>query len=458
MRGWLVPALLGLLGTAQAAENPAQRKAFLEEIKTDRNGTLDSLNRSRAKKEEVLDQTGLIQSAQKVYREFNNRVRVPGFISASPLPQLARIVGPKKATGNMLMHGDTLYIRWSGAPMPRVNDRYSTFTPAIVTQNLLHPTDFNVMNPLGRLDKLPKDSRLAGWFYETTGRVRVIRIRGGLVEAVLEQVNGPVHVGAELMPELPLLKNITPIRSGIQLSAAVVCGHPWDRLSTTKRSFIYINRGSRDGIRVGRVLESIETVGIDQAVGGPAPLVSNGEAIVVHTTDSYSTAVITKQFDVIRIGSLLRTKQESSPVSPDSPFEGFRDEAAKFSSRPSEEDDLVPIVPSTEDLPGSTDSSLPEPRRAAPEPLLTELDALEKKLNAKDLTDSERARLDKLSRQEKVRAQNLQELEEDTGTPGSPTLENSFKDAKKSAKKDAKKPKKAKKNDEEELNQLMMEN
>lgn len=457
MKTWLVPALLGLLGTAHAADNPAKSSGFEEDIKVDRNAYLDAMNKSRAKQETVLDETGQIQGARRVYQEFNNRVRVPGFISASPLPQLARIVGPKKA-GMMLMHGDTVYIRWSGAPMPRVNDRYSTFTPAIVTQNLLRPTDFNVMNPLGRLDKLPRDNRLAGWFYETTGRVRVIRIRGGLVEAVLEQLKGPVTVGSELMPEPPLLKNITPIRSGIQLSAAVVCGHPWDRLSTTKRSYIYINRGSRDGIRVGRVLESIETVGIDQAVGGPAPLVSNGEAIVVHTTDSYSTAVITKQFDVIRVGSLLRTKQEASPVSPDMPFEGFQDEAAKLGTRPKEDDDLVPIVPSTENLPGSTDTSLPEPRRAAPEPQLTELDALEKKLNAKDLTDAEKARLDKLSRQEKVRAQNLEEVEEDAGAPGSPTLENSFKDAKKSAKKDAKKPKKAKKNDEEELNQLMMEN
>lgn len=451
-----------LLATLPAfgADNPAQRPAFEEGYRADKpSAYMDLLRKSRSKaEEEVLEQGSQIQSSRKLYREFNNRVRVPGFIAASPLPQLARIVGPK-TKGQMLMQGDTLYIRWAGAPMPRVGDRYSTFTPAIVTQNLLIPTDFTVMNPLGRLDKLPKDNRLAGWFYEVTGRIRVLRIRGGLVEAMLEQVKGPVGVGDEIMPELPLLSNVTPIRSGIQLSAAVVCGSPWNRLSTTKRSYIYINRGSRDGIRVGRVFESIESVPLDQAVGGAAPVVSNGEAIVIHTTDSYSTAMITKQFDVIRVGSLLRSKQESSPVSPKIPFEGFQDEAAKLGSRPKEDDDLVPIVPSIENLPGSTDNSLPEPRRAAPEPELSELDALEKQLKAKDLTPTERERLDKLSRQEKVRAENLQqEIEEDTGTPGSPSLENSFKDAKKSAKKDPKKAKKTKKNDEEELNQLMMEN
>jgi hypothetical protein len=449
--------LLGFTAPALAADNPANRNAFVEDLKSERNPYVDAMKKSRADQESVLDKAGLIQGAKHVYREFNNRVRVPGFISAAPMPQLARIIGPKKS-GSMLAHGDTLYIRWAGAPMPRVNDRYSVYSPAIVTQNLLQPTDFSVMKPLGRLDKLPKDNRLAGWFYESTGRIRVIRIRNGLVEATLEQVKGPIEVGDEIMPELPLLKNVMPIRSGIQLTAAVVCGNPWDRLSTTKRSFIYINRGSRDGIRVGRVFESIENVGIDQAIGGPAPLVSNGEAIVIHTTDSYSTAMITKQFDVIRIGSLLRTRQETSPISPDAPFEGFQDEAAKFNTRLKEEDDLIPIVPSTENLPNSIDPSLPEPRRSLPEPALSELDSLEKRLNAKELTESERARLDKLSRQEKVREQKLTEIDDELETPATPSLENSFKDSKKISKKDQKKSKKSKKNDEEELNQLMMEN
>lgn len=454
---WLALALAA--SPALAADNPAAKSAFEESVKVQKkNSYYESVKKARQDQEEKLvEQSSLIQSGRNIYQQFNNRVRVPGFISASPLPQLARITGPIKP-GQMLMMGDTLYVRWAGAPMPRVGDRYATFTPAVVTQNLLNPTDFSVMLPFKWHQNLPKDNRLAGYYYEMTGRVRVIRIKGGLVEVTIEQVSAPIGVGDELMPIPPLLTNVTPIRSGIQLSAAVVCGSPWNRLSTTKRSFIYINRGSRDGIRVGRIFESIENIKLDQSVGGAAPLVSAGEAVVIHTTDSYSTAMITKQFDIIRIGSLLRTMQESAPVSAKQPFEGLQDEAKRLGTRPKEDNDLIPIVPSTDNLPGGADSTLPEPRRAAPEPQLSELDSLEKSLRAKDLTESERSRLDKLSRQEKVRAENLQELEEDTGTPGTPAIDNSFKDAKKSAKKDTKAKKGKKKNDEEELNQLMMEN
>ncbi len=458
----LVLALFSLVAagnTCFAADKPALWSAFQEKKSAkSTNAYIEGIRKSRQRtEEEILSKTSLPQTSQEIYRKFNDRVKVPGFISASQMPQLARIIGPK-TMGNLLRQGDTIYLRWAGAPFPRKGDRFATFSPAIVTQNLLNPTDFSIMNALKHLQTLPKDNRLAGWFYESSGRIQVMQVKGGLVEALLEQVKGAVGVGDEVMPEPPLVSNITPIRSGIQLSAAIVCGSPWDRLSTTKRSFIYINRGSRDGIRVGRVFESIESVKIDQAVGGAAPMVSNGEAIVIHTTDSYSTAMITKQFDVIRIGSLLRTKQEGAPISPNAPFGGYKEETEKLFHRNQELSDLTPIVPSTENLPGDSDLSLPEPRRMPKEPELSELDALEKKMNAKDLTSQERERLDKLSKQEKVRSENLQELEDEMGTPGAPSLDNSFKNSKQTAKKGAKKAPRLKKNDEEELNQLMMEN
>jgi|GEM_PF-5456780 len=464
----LVLSFFLLPGAEAANENQQAIKNDFVEKRTSKgtaNSYYEQLKKSRLKNdEEQSGQSGLIQSSRTIFAQFNNRVRVPGFISATPLPQMARIVGPVTQV-SLFRAGDTVFIRWSGAPMPRPGDRFATFTPAAVIQNLRNPTEFSVILTLGPQEDLPKDTRLAGYFYETTGRLRILRVRGGLVEATVEQLKGQVSIGDELMPELPKLDNLTPINSGIQLSAAVVCGSPHDRLSTTKRSYIYINRGSRDGIRVGRVFESLETVQLDQAVGGAAPQLSNGEAIVVHTTDSYSTAMITKQFDVIRIGSLLRTTQETTPTSPMGPFDGYKEINAAYRSETKIDlpgaasstgsASTIPTIPSLDKLPGATDESLPEPRRAIPESQLSELDSLEQNMKAKDLTPAEKARLGKLSQQEKMKAANLEELEEDTG--GAPALENSFKDPKKKAKNEKKTKKKAK-NDEEELNQLMMEN
>lgn len=453
---FLLPALLLPVFLHAAPKSSLQRPEFVETRSGDgkQSAYYEQIKRKMVERDaEQMDQMNLIQSNRDLYRNFSMRFRVPGFISSTPLPRLARIIGPTRQE-LLMRQGDTVFIRWVGAPMPRTGDRFGTFTPKIVTQNLLNPTDFTVISSLKENESLPQDTRLAGYFYETTGRIKIVRVRGGLVEGIVEQLRGQVSVGSELMVEPPKLQTLTPITGGLQLSAAVVCGSPADRLSTTKNSFIYINRGSRDGIRVGRVFESIENVKLDESAGGAAPYLSNGEAIVVHTTDSYSTAMITRQFDVIRMGSLLRTTDDSNPSVPVSPFQGYKEE-----KKQAEREDRIPEVPNLENLSGdNTDRSLPEPRKPAPAPELSELDAMEKSLKAPDLTPTEKSRLNKLSRQEKVKSSSLEEVQRDTGTPGVPSVENSFSTGKKTAKKAPPKAKKKTKNDEEELNQLMMEN
>lgn len=422
------------------------------------NAYIDSAHKatSNAEASELRRGDFVIESALQTYGKYNNRLRVPGFIASSPVPPIGRIVGPNGLLS--LRMGDSFFVRWSGTPLPKPGDRFSTYTPAVVLQNLDNPTDFSIFTaPDPTTMKVPKGHRLAGYFYETTGRARVVKIKGGLVYCIMEQLSGQVQAGDQLMLTPPLVENLTPINDGIQLSAAVVSGSPVDRLSTTRRSYLYLNRGSRDGIRVGRVLESIENVPLEGSVGGAAPELSNGEAIVVHVTDSYSTAMITKQFDVIRIGSLLRTKQDENPIDRNAPFEGFVEiKASNAMPDSTKPDKTQPEIPSIDKLPSVSDDSLPEPRKRPSAPQLSELDELEQSMKMKSLTPAEKARLDKLSSQEKLGSEK-DEGDDLSDTPGAPTVENSFKDNQKNAKKPAKKKSKNK-NDEEELNLLMMQN
>ena len=138
--------------------------------------------------------------------------------------------------------------------------------------------------------------------------------------------------------------------------------------------------------------------------------------------------MITKQFELIRIGSLLRTKQEETPIVRNAPFQNYDDKSSKKeSTAPS-----LPEVPSKEAPPGAMDESLPEPRKRPSPPTLSELDELEQGLKLKSLSPAEKTRLDKLSHQEKIGADKSAELEEEASESGAPpTIENSFKDGKK---------------------------
>jgi hypothetical protein len=283
----------------------------------------------------------------------------------------------------------------------------------------------------------------------------VTKIREGLVEAVIIRLTGQIQIGDQLMPPLPTNENLKPVYGNIQLSAAIVCGSPADRISTTRNSFIYINRGSRDGVKVGQLFEAVERVKLDQSAGTIGPEVSAGEAVIVYTTDAYSTAMITKQFDVIRIGSLLRTVNPANPTLSMAPFTNMEPEAAKKPPQAGLEE--IPQVPAPSDELEKA-PNLPDPMKKKPEAIspLSELDALEKTQNFNNLSPEEKARLTKLSRQERLGEKGPGgEEESDTDTMAQP-LENSFSKSKKPAKKPGKK--KQQTNDEEELNMLMMQN
>ncbi|MGE3260384.1 MAG: hypothetical protein AB7K68_01280 [Bacteriovoracia bacterium] len=411
------------------------------------------------------DQDKYYGGFRDLYRKFNEKVVVPGFISSAPQNEIAKIVGPD-VLGTSFRVGDTIYLRWGGGASPAVGAIYSTYTPAIVSQNMANPTDFMVgLAPTDPSDTLPKENRLAGYFFEGTGRVRITKVGQSLVEAVIERQMGQIKMGDKLMPPLPIHEALRPSYGSIPLSAAIVCGSPPDRISTTRNSFIYINRGSRDGIKVGQMFEAVERVQLDGGETAAGPEVSAGEAIVVYVSDSYSTAMITKQFDVIRMGSLLRTMNPLNPTVSKSPFSGM----ASRSAAKGPKTDELPELPSLDDEHNNA-PNLPDPMRKMPEPnssldsslnpkksALSELDALERSHNFQNLSAEEKSRLSKLSRQERVGETGPKvEGSEDAADPSAPGLESSFAKSKKPTKKPAKKTKHS--NDEEELNMLMMQN
>ncbi len=390
-------------------------------------------------------------SARFNFKALEDRVLVPGFISSSAVASLGKIVGPVGANSNY-RHGDTVYIRWFGPSLPGPGRRFAIYTPAVVLQNRIDPTDFSVRNqPLPHQeDVLDRHHRLAGYFYEPAGVLKVVKVEQGLVYAFIEKLNAVVKAGDEIMNLLPHVAKVEPTVSGVPLSAAIVAGSPPSRITASKKSYVYINRGARDGIRIGRVFQAVETLQLTESAGLAAPDVATGEAMVVYVSDSYSTAIITHDFDLIRIGSLLKTKDPSNPIPTKQVFGGI--------AKPVSGNDSARIleVPDLETEKEKVDPTLPDPSKEKPkaEPPLSELDALERSMQLKSLSAEEKTKLSKLSKQEKVEETVDLGADELEGAPSVAPVDSSFGQKKKPVKK-AKTPKA---NDEEELNLLMMEN
>lgn len=398
--------------------------------------------------ESIFADSSIEGAVRKNYKSISDTVFIPGTASAAPMPEIARVVGPMGIATSYRI-GDSIFLRWQGAPGPREGDRYSTFTPALILQNLQTPTEFSVVL---RSEKNEKNDRYrrAGYFYESSGVIRITKVSQGLVEAVIENMSGQVAIGDQIMPTLPKIKLPKPVFGGIQLSAAIVSGSPADRITTTPRSFVYINRGARDGITVGRIFQSVETARLEGDKKGPEMLA--GEAIVVHVSDAYSVAMITRQFEAIRIGSLLRSKQTDDEIPSLEPFHNFNPANMNKQSLATEP---VEEVPNLNEMKAATDPTLPDPAKPRPpaKPALSELDAIEQSNKFNSLSPKEKERLGTLSRQEKVG----QEESEEEDTPSLAPADSSFGSAKPADKK-AKKKRALRSRDEEELNQLMMQN
>ena len=407
---------------------------------------INKLN-ARAKRNEDMIQS----DANLAFKKTTLHIEVPGFITTSPIPLLGTIIGPVTSVSSNYRMGDNVYLKWVGSPMPKVGELYQTYGRAIVLQNTQDPTDFEVIAPPDNDTGLPGDRRMAGYFYEQTGTIRIYKISGGGVEAIVEALKGQVTRGEYIMPKLPSYDEIKPIYNGVQLSAAIVSGSPPDRINTIPGAYVYINRGLKDGIRPGTVFEAVETVKLEGAAYMP-PEVSLGEAMVVHATESFSTAIISRQFDVIRIGGLLKTKHDYQPTPQKKTLNPVIITAidADENGKPKRK---LKAKPGQKGLGTDADGGQSEKG-------LSELDALEKQLNAQSLTEKEKARLNKLSKQEKGKL----DRESMPATPDGPgvddkeetTDDNSKK--KDSKKADPKKKKKTKnKDDEQDLNLLIQQ-
>lgn len=378
-----------------------------------------------------------------LYRSLGERYEVPGFMSVRLNRSLGTIVGPDAVDSFGYPINSTVYIRWRSTTRPEVGELYAVYTPTVVLQNRHDYTDFKVrLNTAEAKSDLGKFEH-AGYLYESNGTVEIVDVSRGIVKARVANNRSRITMRDQIMAPLPMQANISPLESPIRMTAAIVAGSPYENLSTSLGSFIYLNRGKRDGVKEGMVFQTLEPVNLIDA----PPIRATGdlgEAMVVYASDAFSTAVITKQFNAIRIGSLLETAR---------PGLNREQQANLLSAR------------------GGSHAT-PQPENSDH---LSELDKIEKDSDILSLSPEERARLERLHQQELKRRRagdafpNVGEsaalpgpaIEEEGGSPklpAPPSISASRKQREEARKKRLRQRQEELRNrDEEDLNKLFSE-
>ena len=255
----------------------------------------------------ILDQGTLA----RVFSTSTPRIKIPGFISTVKVRTYGTVVGDISGRKKTYRENSNVYIEWEGA-RPNVGEVFALYTPRFILQSKLDFTEFEVAYKKVFSNESIKFNH-AGYFYEVNAEIEVVDTSREIIRARVKNLFSSIRLGDKLIKPLPIHTRIPRKPYSNRVTASVVMGHPYNRISAIEGSFFYINRGKKDGVDVGTVFNTLEKVSLYRR----APIkkkVELGEAVVVFATGSYSTAFVTKQWDSIRLGSLLETSHSTDEV------------------------------------------------------------------------------------------------------------------------------------------------
>jgi hypothetical protein len=225
-------------------------------------------------------------------------LRELGFIEASDMDQAATITGSREEK-IMLGTGDQAYLRYPAKSPVRAGGRYSVFTTDVD-----HPVvDASTGKTYGYLVKIQGDL-IVNQIAEND------IARGTLVDTVT-----PIERGARVSAQVRQFKSIEPRPSDVNLQARVIASFEPNTLLYSGH-FVVLNRGSRDGVRVGNrtfvirrgdgyrhTLESWEVHDPDS----PKEVV--GEIWVVDVRDNASVAWIARSTKELKVGEIVEMRK-----------------------------------------------------------------------------------------------------------------------------------------------------
>ncbi|HRK01960.1 MAG TPA: hypothetical protein PLH57_04790, partial [Oligoflexia bacterium] len=208
-------------------------------------------------------------------------VRVPALANDREIPFLGEVVASRRE-GVGLSEKETIFLRSPGQDL-QVGSSYSVLSkPEYIRER--------------------KSDRLA-YIYQTTGEIRVIGIKDGLYIATVNRAYDVIKRGDRVYPLLPLITDIKPVASRVALEALVITSHSNTVSFTGQFRVVHFDRGIEDGVQVGNVFRMYN---YDDPITNEkiteSDFLMNADALVVHATAQFSTAIVLRSRDIFKRG------------------------------------------------------------------------------------------------------------------------------------------------------------
>lgn len=229
----------------------------------------------------------------KVYIPRRFVARVPAIANDRVIPSLGEIVASRR-DGVGLSERETIFLKSPGQDL-QVGSSYSVLSePEYIRER--------------RSDR-------TAYIYQTIGEIRVIGIKDNLYIATITRAYDTIERGSKVYPLLPLITDIKPVPSRIALEALIITSETNTVVNAAQFNIVHFDRGIEDGVQVGNVFR-IYTY--DDPVNGKkiteSDFLTNADALVVHATAQFCTAIVLRSRDTFARGDFGVTLTDVSDL------------------------------------------------------------------------------------------------------------------------------------------------
>ncbi len=225
-------------------------------------------------------------------------------------PRLTRVVG-FLGEGEYADAGALTYARETKEMLATWDEVYIEPTG----EQQLHEGDYLVVYRRAAAVRSPGGGALEGRIVRFLGIVRIVDASHPVVRGVITQALEEIHRGDRVAPYFEVMRRVEPVPNDTELDGKVVAVFD-PVVYFGQHQYVFVDRGSRDGVKVGNRFVVRERgdpyLAINEELGRPEkdfPWVTVGELLVVEAFEDHSLCLVTRSIHEFTRGTIAHLQK-----------------------------------------------------------------------------------------------------------------------------------------------------
>ena len=143
-----------------------------------------------------------------------------------------------------------------------------------------------------------------GWVYPLLGKVKIVQQREGMFIGLVINVKHIIERGAMIVANVPKVPEMVPIAGPNPTEGVVLLDPQYSTSTTSQHKFVFIDRGTEDGVTPGMIFRSYQKIDPNDAKRATrANSMITADTMIVQTSPKFSTGLVISGFTYFTEGT-----------------------------------------------------------------------------------------------------------------------------------------------------------